>query len=256
MPCWPFSTNCLVLKMANIANIAMLAEQDGALLVDKPAGISAHDLMKAVKTRFNLVKIGHGGTLDAPATGLFILLLGDATRFSNDLMGADRSYCAVLSLGCETNTGDRSGDIIEERACADVSRERFDAALKEFRGDIYQSPPEFSAVKMPGRAGYEIVCTASGEALRERLVHVYRYDVSEFAPPKVSLFMKVAKGVSVRSLVRDIGRSLGCGACLEDCRCTGCGIHCVDAAIPFMKLMEMHPVDLVSRIIPKNRILA
>ena len=242
--------------MANIANIAMLAELDGAILVDKPAGISAHDVMKAVKTRFNLVKLGHGGTLDAPATGLFVLLLGDATRFSNDLMGADRAYSVTLTLGAETDTCDRAGNVVAEKPFADVARERFDAALKELRGDIYQSPPEFSAVKMPGKPGYEIVRTAEGDDLRERLVHVYRYDIQEFAPPKVALSVKVAKGVSVRSLARDIGRELGCGACVEDCRRTACGLHSVDAAIPFMKLMEMHPVDLVSCAIPKNRILA
>lgn len=242
--------------MANLANIAMLAELDGAVLVDKPAGISAHDLMKAVKTRFNLVKIGHGGTLDAPATGLFILLLGDATRFSNDLMGADRAYSVALSLGCETDTGDRAGNVVAERTFADLTRDRFDAALKELRGDIYQSPPEFSAVKLPGRAGYEIVRTAEGDGLREKLVHVYRYNVVDFTPPAVSLSVKVAKGVSMRALARDLGRELGCGACVENCRCTGCGIHSVDSAVPFMKLMEMHPVDIVSCVISKNRILA
>ena len=162
MPYWRFSINCRVLKMANIANIAMLAELDGAVLVDKPAGISSHDLMKAVKTRFNLVKVGHGGTLDAPATGLFILLLGDATRFSNDLMNADRSYCATLSLGCETDTGDRAGNAITDGSSVNVTRGQFDAVLKDLRGDIYQSPPEFSAVKIPGKPGYEIVRTAEG----------------------------------------------------------------------------------------------
>ena len=256
MRCLRFSTSCRVLKMANLANIAMLAELDGAVLVDKPSGISAHDVMKAVKTRFNLVKIGHGGTLDAPATGLFILLLGDATRFSNDLMGADRAYSVTATLGVETDTCDRAGNIVSEKPSAEVARERFDAALKELRGDIYQSPAEFSAVKLPGRTGYEIVRTAEGDALRERLVHVYRYDVSEFAPPKVSFSMKVAKGVSVRALVRDLGRELGCGACVEDCRCTVCGIHSVEKAVPFMKLMEMHPVDLAACVIPKNGILA
>jgi tRNA pseudouridine55 synthase len=171
-------------------------------------------------------------------------------------MGADRAYSVTLALGAETDTCDRAGNAVAENPSADVSRERFDAALKEFRGDIYQSPPEFSAVKLPGRPGYEIVRTAEGDALRERLVHVYRYDVMEFAPPKVSFSVKVAKGVSVRSLVRDIGRWLGCGACVEDCRLTACGRHSVETAVPFMKLMEMHPVDLAACAIPKNRILA
>jgi tRNA pseudouridine55 synthase len=241
--------------MANLANIAMLAELDGAILVDKPVGISAHDVMKAVKSSFNLVKVGHGGTLDAAATGLFILLLGDGTRFSNDLMGADRTYSVKLTLGRETDTGDRAGNVLTEKSCSDVTRERFDAALKELRGDIYQSPPEFSSVKIPGKTGYQIVRTAEGDGLREKLVHVYRYDVAEFAPPSVVLSMKAAKGVSVRAFARDLGRELGCGACVEDCRLLASGIHSVDDAIPFMKLMEMHPADLVSRLIPKNRIL-
>ena len=242
--------------MANLANIAMLAELDGAILVDKPVGISAHDVMKAVKSAFNLVKVGHGGTLDAAATGLFILLLGDATRFSNDLMCADRMYSVSLMLGRETDTGDRAGNTVAEKDCANVSREGIDAALKELRGDIYQSPPEFSAVKIPGRTGYEIVRTAEGDELREKLVHVYRYEVEEFSPPKLALSMKVARGVSVRSFARDLGRQLGCGACVSDCRLMACGVHSVEDAIPFMKLMEMHPADFAMRLIPKNRMLA
>ena len=242
--------------MANLANIAMLAELDGAILVDKPVGISAHDVMKAVKSAFNLVKVGHGGTLDATATGLFVLLLGDATRFSNDLMCADRTYSVAVTLGRETDTGDRAGNVLSEKGCSDVSPERLEAALKEFRGDIYQSPPEFSAVKIPGRIGYEIVRTAEGDSLREKLVHVYRCKVEEFDLPRVSFSMKVAKGVSIRSFVGDLGRHLCCGACVEDCRVEMCGIHSVEDAIPFMKLMEMHPADFPARLIAKNRILS
>lgn len=242
--------------MANIANIAMLAELDGAILVDKPVGISSHDLMKAVKTRFNLVKVGHGGTLDVTASGLFVLLLGDATRFSNDIMCSDRAYDVQLTLGRETDTGDRAGNVTKESVGTDLSRESFDLVLKEFRGDVYQAPTEFSAVKIPGKAGYEIVRTAEGDGLREKLVHVYRYDVREFAPPTAQISMVATKGVSVRALVRDIGRAIGCGACVEDCRRTKCGRLSVTDAIPFMKLMELHPADLGSILIPKNRILA
>ena len=242
--------------MANLANIAMLAELDGAILVDKPAGLAAHDVMKAVKTSFNLVKVGHGGTLDVTATGLFILLLGDATRFSNDLMCADRTCSVAFTLGRETDTGDHAGATVAEKPYNGVSRESFDAVLKEFRGDIYQSPPEFSAVKVSGKIGYEIVRTAEGGELRERLVHVYRYSVVDFAPPRVSLTVAMGKGVSVRSLARDIGRALGCGASVDECRRTKCGIHSVDDALPFRKLMELHPSDFAARLIPKNRILS
>lgn len=244
--------------MANLANIAMVAELDGAILVDKPVGISAHDVMKAVKTRFNLVKIGHGGTLDVTASGLFVLLLGDATRFSGDMMGADRAYSVAVTLGRETDTGDRAGRTVEGGSSdvSGVSRERLDAVLKEFRGDIYQSPPEFSAVKIPGKTGYEIVRTADGDELRERIVHVYRYEVTEFAPPRLAISLSVTKGVSVRALVRDIGRALGCGACVEDCRRTKCGIHSVDDALPFMKLMDLHPADFAARLVQKSNLFA
>ena len=242
--------------MANLANIAMLAELDGAILVDKPLGISAHDVMRAVKSTFNLVKVSHGGTLDAAATGLFILLLGEATRFSNDLMGSDCSYNVTLKLGKDTDTSDRSGNVIAEKPFDNVTREQFDKELKELRGDIYQSPPEFSAVKIPGKIGYEIVRTAEGDELREKLVHVYKYEVGDFSPPEVALSMKVAKGVSVRSIVRDLGRALGCGAYVEECRRTHSGIHSVEDAIPFMKLMEKHPADLAACIVPRSRLLA
>ena len=137
--------------MANIANIAMLAELDGAILVDKPAGISAHDVMKAVKTRFNLVKLGHGGTLDAPATGLFILLLGDATRFSNDLMGADRAYSVTLTLGVETDTCDRTGSVISEKPIAEVTRVLVRSPLKVEFVKFLRPERKFRSIAALGR---------------------------------------------------------------------------------------------------------
>ena len=143
MRCLPYSTSFQTQAMANIANIAMMAELDGAILVDKPVGMSSHDLMKAVKTSFNLVKVGHGGTLDVTASGLFVLLIGDATRFSNDIMCGDRAYDVSLALGRETDTCDRAGNVLLESACGDLTREMLDTALKECRGDVFKSPPEF-----------------------------------------------------------------------------------------------------------------
>ena len=110
-------------------------------------------------------------------------------------------------------------------------------------------------MKIPGKAGYEIVRTAEGDELRERIVHVYRYGVELFEPPKVVLTVSVAKGVSVRALGRDIGRNLGCGAVVEECRLLKCAKHSIEDAIPFMKLMDLHPTDFAARLVPKNRIL-
>ena len=171
------------------------------------------------------------------------------------MMGEDRAYSVEITLGRETDTGDRAGRTTEGGSDpSSLSRDRLDAVLKEFRGDIYQSPPEFSAVKIPGKTGYEIVRTAEGDALREKIVHVYRYTVEEFAPPKLALSFVATKSASVRALVRDIGRALGCGAYVEDCRRMRCSMHSVDDALSFMKLVELHPADLAARLVPKSRL--
>ena len=129
--------------MANLDTMAMLASVDGILLVDKPARISSHDVLKAVKTQFNLAKIGHGGTLEPNATGLLVLLVGDATTVANDVMGGDRRYTATIRLGRTTNTQDAEGETLAEEPFDAVTREALDAALPEFRGDIFQTPPPF-----------------------------------------------------------------------------------------------------------------
>ena len=170
--------------MARLESIAMLAELDGAVLVDKPANMASHDVVKAVKQHFNLVKVGHGGTLEPNATGLFVLLVGDGTRLAEDLMGRDRAFTATIRLGRVTDTQDREGRTLSESPVA-VTREALDAALPEFRGDIFQTPPAFSTIKMTGHPGYDTVETPADERAA-RLVHVYRLAVTEFAPPLVT----------------------------------------------------------------------
>ena len=150
--------------MANLESIAMLAEVDGVLLVDKPVNISSHDVVKAVKTRFNLVKIGHGGTLEPNATGLLVLLVGDGTKLSGEIMGRDKAYEAAFRLGRVTDTQDREGRTLAERPCADVTREKLDAALPEFRGDIFQTPPPFSVIKRADSPSYDVVATVPEDA--------------------------------------------------------------------------------------------
>lgn len=235
--------------MANLDSMAMLAAVDGILLVDKPAQISSHDVLKAVKTRFNLVKIGHGGTLEPNATGLLVLLVGDATCVANEVMGGDRAYAATMRLGRITNTHDAEGETLEERPFANVDRAAFDAALPEFRGDVFQTPPPFSVIKRADTAAYGIVPTDPEEA-KARLVHVYRLAVTEFAPPLVGLDLMCTKGVSVRALVHDLGQQLGCGASLESLRRTRCAGFKLEDAIGFMELLKLDPVEFKHRLRP------
>ena len=233
--------------MANLTSIAMLANVDGALLVDKPAGLAAHDVERAIKAHFNLVKIAHGATLDPGASGLFVILLGDGTRLAENMLGADSAYTGRLRLGCETDTGDARGNVLSEKDFSGVTRERLDAVLKDFRGDIYQTPPAFSAVRIAGRPNWEIVPT--GKDGGERLVHVYKLAVTAFEPPFVSFELSCTKGVSARSLASDIGKALGCGASLEELRRVKCGRFSVEDAVPFMDLVQLDAVAFKSRVI-------
>lgn len=233
--------------MANLASIAMLAEVDGALLVDKPAGLAAHDVERAVKTHFNLAKIAHGATLDVSASGVFVLLLGEGTRLAETMLGADGRYVGRIRLGRDTDTGDAYGHIVAEKDCSNVSRPSVEAAMKEFRGDIYQTPPLFSAVRIGGKADWEVV--PSGKDVAEKLVHVYRFVLTAFEPPFVSFELACTKGVSARSLAMDLGRALGCGASLEELRREQSGKFRVEEAIPLMELMKLDAVDFKSRVL-------
>lgn len=235
--------------MAKLDSIAMLAELDGLLLVDKPLNMSSHDVVKAVKSHFNLVKVGHGGTLEPNASGLLVLLLGDATRFGNDLMSADKGYVAEICLGRETNTYDGDGTVVAEKSAADVTREALDTALKELKGDVFQTPPPFSVIKMPQHPVYDVVAVDEAER-KPKLVHFYRSAVKEFAPPKVVFDLLCGKGASVQVFAHDLGELLACGASVVTLRRTTCGKFSVDQAIPFLDLLKLDAVDFKNRLLP------
>ncbi|MGN0845933.1 MAG: tRNA pseudouridine(55) synthase TruB [Kiritimatiellia bacterium] len=241
--------------MARLESIAMLAELDGVLLVDKPSNISSHDVVKTVKSRFNLVKVGHGGTLEPNATGLLVLLVGDGTRLSGDIMGRDKAYTATVRLGRVTDTQDREGRTLAENPFDAVTRERLEAALPEFRGDIFQTPPPFTVIKRPDTPTYGIVQTDPEEA-KPRLVHVYRLAVTDFAPPCVTFDLLCTKGVCVRALAHDLGGFLGCGASLETLRRTRVARFSIDDTIGLMDLLKLDAVGFKNRVIPMAGALA
>ena len=215
--------------MANLTQLKMLEDLNGFLLVDKPAGIAFSTVVKTVKRKFNLVKVGHGGSLDAQASGLFILLIGDANKFVGDVMGADREYVGTLKLGETTDTGDAWG-----RPIPLPSRL---ATLDDLRGDVFQVEPKFCAIRKEGTAEYEIVDT--GEH-KQFLAHVYRFDVKDDG----AFELKASKGVIVRALAQDMG------ATLTALRRTKIGKFDVSDAIPFDKLLETEMKDFASVVMP------
>ncbi|MBO5751672.1 MAG: hypothetical protein J6R80_04640 [Kiritimatiellae bacterium] len=226
--------------MANLAQLKVLEDLDGFLIVDKPSGLSFTTVLKAVKRKFNLVKLGHGGSLDAMASGVLVLLLGAANKFADRVMGADRSYTGSMVFGSVTNTGDRHGD-------AAPYPERT-ASLKDVRGDVIQTEPRFCSVRREGSAGYEVVDT--GEH-KQFLAHVYRFDLSEEkGESREAEFSLVAsKGVIVRALALDLG------ATLMSLRRTAIGKYKLEDAIPFERLLEIEPKDFPSCVMPLSKAL-
>lgn len=236
--------------MANLTQLKMLEDLSGFLLVDKPAGIAFATVVKAVKRKFNLVKVGHGGSLDAPASGLFILLLGDANKFADRVMGADRAYEGKIRFGLKTDTGDVYGRP-EGTGPADLGTDpaaRIAAALPDFRGDVFQTEPSFCTIRKEGTAAYEIADT--GEH-RQFLAHVYRFDVA--ADGRFAL--RASKGVIPRALVRDLGDAVRCGASLESLRRTAVGRFDVKDAMPFDRLLETEMKDFAPCVMPLSKAL-
>ena len=215
--------------MANLTQLRMLEDLNGMLLVDKPSGIAFSTVVKTVKRKFNLVKVGHGGSLDAQASGLFILLVGDANKFVGDVMGADREYTGTLKRGETTDTGDAWGRPIALPARL--------ATVDDLKGDVFQVEPRFCAIRKEGTAEYEVVDT--GEH-KQFLAHVYRFDVKDDG----SFALKASKGVIVRALAQDMG------ATLTSLRRTKVGKFDVKDAVPFDKLLETEMKDFGSCVMP------
>ena len=220
--------------MANLTQLKMLEGLDGFLLVDKPVGIAFSTVVKTVKRKFNLVKVGHGGSLDAQASGLFILLIGDANKFVGDVMGADREYVGMLKCGETTDTGDAWG-----RPVPLPSRL---AKPDDLKGDVFQVEPKFCAIRKEGTAEYEVVDT--GEH-KQFLAHVYRFDVKDDG----AFELKASKGVIVRALAQDMG------ATLTSLRRTKIGKFDVADAIPFDKLLTTEMKDFASCVMPLSKAL-
>ena len=225
--------------MANLTQLKMLEGLDGFLLVDKPVGIAFSTVVKTVKRKFNLVKVGHGGSLDAQASGLFILLIGDANKFVGDVMGADREYTGTLKMGETTDTGDAWGRPIPLPPRL--------ATLDDLRGDVFQVEPKFCAIRKEGTAEYEVVDT--GEH-KQFLAHVYRMKVEEVeGVEEVKFELKASKGVIVRALAQDMG------ATLTSLRRTKIGKFDVKDAVPFDKLLTIEMKDLASCVMPLSKAL-
>jgi tRNA pseudouridine55 synthase len=219
---------------------------DGVLLLDKPVGLSSNDALIKAKRVMNAKKAGHTGTLDPFATGLLPLCFGEATKFSQDLLEADKTYDATVHLGIMTNTGDTEGEAIETRD-VDVTIEQIEAALARFRGPILQVPPMYSALKRDGKAYYEYAREGITLEREARPVTIHGLELIGYEAPMLKIRVTCSKGTYVRVLGEDIGAALGCGAHLNALRRIQVGALTADTMISLEDLQaHAEPLSLLA----------
>lgn len=229
------------------------------LLVDKPAGMTSHDVVHAVRSHFRIRKVGHCGTLDPQATGLLMLLTGRATRLSQLLMGSDKTYLGTIRLGTRTSTQDSEGEVLEELPVPELSEDEIKVHMRPFLGDQYQTPPMVSAVKIDGQRLYKLARKGQEVERPQRFIHIYRFDLLEFhRPDELITLVRCTKGTYVRTLAEDLGRALGCGAHLAALRRTNSDPFAVDQAHSLAKLLSAppEPLGIVPFLIPFHQIRA
>lgn len=204
----------------------------GVLLLDKPLGLSSNDALVRAKRLLRANKAGHTGTLDPLATGLLPLCFGEATKFSQDLLDADKTYLAEVRLGATTTTGDVEGDIVSERPVT-CDRAALDAAIVRFTGDIEQVPPMYSALKRDGKPLYEYARAGQTveRAARKVTIHAIALVDVDLAQARFTMRVTCSKGTYIRTLAEDIGEALGCGAHLTGLRRTAVGDLTLEGAV-------------------------
>ncbi|MHB9800400.1 tRNA pseudouridine(55) synthase TruB [Pseudomonas sp. MT3] len=212
---------------------------NGVLVLDKPRGMSSNQALQKVRWLLNAEKAGHTGSLDPLATGVLPLCFGEATKFSQYLLDADKAYETVAQLGVTTTTGDAEGEVVEQRVVT-AGREAIEVVLPRFRGDIEQVPPMYSALKKDGQPLYKLARAGEVVEREARSVTITRLDLLAFESPCATLAVSCSKGTYVRTLVEDIGRELGCGAHVAALRRTQAGPFQLNQSVTLEELEKVH----------------
>jgi len=230
----------------------------GVLVVDKPIGLTSHDVVQVIRRGTGIRRAGHTGTLDPRASGVLVVLVGPAVRLSEYVSASDKRYQATIHLGSSTDTYDADGTINSPTISVEsITEEQFNETLQRFVGTIEQVPPPYSAVKVKGRKAYEMARQGEEVDLEPRTIQVYTLEVLEWAPPEVVVDVYCSSGTYVRSLAHDLGKELGCGAHLIGLRRTKSGRFTLRDAVPLRRLQESFTAgDWYRYLIPAAEALA
>ena len=233
---------------------------DGVVLLDKPSGMSSQSAVTSVKRLLHAEKAGHTGTLDPMATGLLPVCLGEATKYSQDLLDADKAYLAQLRFGIQTDTGDAQGQIIAEKSTAEVvdnamAKSLIDAILPRFIGEIQQVPPMYSALKRDGKPLYEYARSGIEIEREARRITIYSIKLLNVQWPVIDIEVHCSKGTYIRVLAEDMGHALGCGAHLIGLRRTMVGHLSLAQSASLESLQhsapQILPVDALLQTLPE-----
>ncbi len=234
-----------------------IKDLEGVLLVDKPAGITSHDVVDRVRRKLKMKRIGHAGTLDPLATGLLIILVGKATKLSSRLMGLDKEYEGTFELGKSSDTHDSDGEILEIRPVeASVDAEAVTSAMNTFLGDQYQTPPMFSAVKIGGVPLYKYARKGKVVEREPRFIRISTFALKEWNSPFGRFYVYCTKGSYVRTLVHDLGEKLGCGGLLTQLRRTASNNLAIEDAITLEDFESLPISEISKRLIPGYKAVA
>jgi tRNA pseudouridine55 synthase len=223
---------------------------DGALLIDKPVGMTSHDVVDEIRRYFGIKKVGHCGTLDPNATGLLIIVLGRGTKLSEKLMADDKVYEGTIKFGETTDSYDSDGELTASLPVPPITLEQLNAAANEFVGDIMQTPPMVSAIKIKGVPLYKLARKGVEVQREARLIHIYTFRFSKYEEPFGEFRLACTKGTYVRSIAHEIGQKLGCGAHLSQLRRVVSGKFDVADAKPLDDVLKLSPRELEARVIP------
>lgn len=221
---------------------------DGYILLDKPVGVSSFQALYPVKRSLGSRKIGHAGTLDPAASGLLLCGIGAGTRLLEFLEGLPKRYRFEVRLGIVTDTYDLEGEVLEKHPFENVSREMVEALLPRFQGEVTQTPPDYSAIKIRGKRACDRVRAGETVELQPRKVRIASLEIKSFAPGLITLEMDCSKGTFVRALAHDLGQLLGCGAVADHIRRLRIGPFRVEDGVAPDAALPEHVLPLESAV--------
>jgi tRNA pseudouridine55 synthase len=229
---------------------------DGAILVDKPAGPTSHDVVDAIRRKFGIKKVGHCGTLDPNATGLLIIVLGRGTKLSERLMGDDKVYEGTIKFGEETDSYDSDGELTASLPVPLLTLDQLNEEAAKFIGDEMQIPPMFSAIKKNGVPLYKLARKGIEVEREPRLIHIYNFRFTEYTEPLGQFRVACTKGTYIRSIAHDLGQKLGCGAHLTTLRRSASGKFDVADALPLDTILKLTTAELEKCVMPFLKLAA